>query len=127
MPDNDGLASPKGISLTSSSLLPVFDLKPFETSTTTQQVRDIFSLTPPAASSGSAENTPKGQLPDHLKVVGVLIGHPSQIIIEDSSSNNTYFIDEGQAQDGIKIVKALRNQITINYQGQDISVPVTKN
>ena len=60
-------------------------------------------------------------------MVGILIAHPSQIIIEDTLVNKTYFIDEGSAQAGIKIVRVNNDQMVINYQGQDIPVPITKN
>ena len=123
MTKNNTLVSRKGIALMSPS--PVFDLKPYQETGQMTRARDIFSLTT-ATSSGAVENTPKGQLPDHLKVVGILIANPSQIIIEDTSSNTTYFIDEDHPQDGIRMLKAGRDQMIINYQGQDIIVPVTK-
>jgi len=90
------------------------------------QARDIFSLSD-VDSTGTIENTPKGQLPAHLKIVGILIADPSQIIIEDTFAKKTFFIDEYHPQDGIKIVRVIANQMTVNYQGQDINVPVTKN
>jgi type II secretory pathway component PulC len=123
MPKNNKLVSKKEIALISPS--PVLDLQPYDASANAQ-ARDIFSLTTTVTSSGSVENTPKGQLPDHLKVVGILIAHPSQIIIEDTSANTTYFIDQDHPQDGIKMLKVAPDQMTINYQGQDIIVPVTK-
>jgi len=123
IPENNSIVPSKGIELVSSS--SVFDLKPFD-ATAGAQARDIFSMTTQAP-SGPVENTPKGQLPNHLKIVGVLIAHPSQIIIEDTLANKTYFIDEGAPQAGIKIVQVGRDQMVINYQGQDIPVPVNKN
>jgi len=125
MSENNTMTSNKGTEMVSPPLSPVFNLKPFDASTDVQ-VRDIFSLTAPT-SSGAVEKTLKGQLPDHLKIVGILIGHPSQIVIEDSGSNTTYFIDEGHSQDGIKIVSVGKDMLTVNYQGQDIIVPVKKN
>jgi len=123
-PPKGGIVIKRSIGLVSSS--PKFDLKPYEASADVQ-ARDIFSLGQAAGTSGAVENTPKGQLPDHLKVVGILIANPSQIIIEDNSANKTYFIDEGRPQAGIKIVRVNNNQMVINYQGQDISVPITQN
>jgi hypothetical protein len=113
----------KGITLASS--LPVFNLKPYEASPNSQ-ARDIFSLASEVPST-SVPNTPKGQLPDHLKVVGILISHPSQVVIEDTLSHASYFIDEGHPQQGIKIVKVSKDQVVINYQGQDIVLPAIKN
>jgi len=116
--------SPKGIGLFAP--LPVFDLKPYDASSNTQ-ARDIFSLTSTVSPSGAVEDTPKGQLPVHLKIVGILVAHPSQIIIEDTLVNKTFFIQEGSPQDGIKIVRVSKGQMVIYYQGQDISVPINKN
>jgi type II secretory pathway component PulC len=105
---------------------PIFELKAYQESGQIDQARDIFSLTPAVSPSGAVENTPKGQLPVHLKIVGILIAHPSQIVIEDSFANKTYFIDEGNPQAGIKIAKVGKDQMIINYQGQDIVVPISK-
>jgi hypothetical protein len=108
------------------SLSPVIGSKP-QVSGDNVQARDIFSLTAEVSPSGNVENTPKGQLPAHLKVVGILISHPSQIIIENAFEKKTYFIDEGGSpQDGIKIVRVGKDQMIINYQGEEISVPVSK-
>jgi len=90
------------------------------------QARDIFTIVTDVQSTGNVDSTPKGQLPDHLKVVGLIIGHPSQIIIEDSMVNQTYFIEEGKPQAGINIVKVDPDKMIINYQGQSIPIPVTK-
>jgi hypothetical protein len=90
------------------------------------QSRDLFSITPAVSPNGPGESTPKGQLPAHLKIVGIVIAHPAQIIIEDSLLNQTYFIDEGNPQAGIKIVKVGKDKMVINYQGQDIDVSVNK-
>ena len=104
---------------------PVLDMKPYDASVGTQ-ARDIFSLDTSVGPSGAVENTPKGQLPEHLKIVGILIGSPSQIIIEDEFVKKTYFIDEGTSQAGIKIEQVNKDRMLINYQGQDITVPITK-
>ena len=103
---------------------PVLDLKPLG-STNNFEGRDVFSLSP-INTSGAIENTPKGQLPSNLKVVGIVVARPSQIIIEDSLANQTYFIDEGTTQAGIRIKNVERDQMTINFRGEDIPIPVTK-
>ena len=79
-PAASGVNVSKGVGLIAPE--PVFDLKPYDVSSDTQ-ARDIFSLAS-VGPSGNVENTPKGQLPGHLKVVGIVIAHPSQIIIEDT-------------------------------------------
>jgi len=123
MPVNSSVQVQQGIGLVKPE--PALDLKPYHASANLQE-RDIFSMATEVSSSGTVVNTPKGQLPDHLKVVGVIIANPSQIIIEDTSSKNTYFIDEGHPQAGIKIVRVGKGQMIINYQGGDIPVPIKK-
>jgi len=115
--------SPKDAELIESPM--TFDLKPFDASNNAQ-ARDIFSLTVPSPTA-VMPSTPKGQLPDHLKVVGILVGKPSQIVIEDTSVSSTYFINEGHPQNGIRIVRVEPNQMVINYQGQDIDISISKN
>jgi len=117
-----GSVPTKEIGLVSPAL--VLDLKLHDASIVSQ-ARDIFSLS--VGPSGAVENTPKGQLPNHLKIVGILIAHPSQIIIENTFAKKTYFIDEANPKAGIKIVRVEKNQMIINYQGQDISLPISKN
>jgi len=104
---------------------PVLDLKLTEAAAFSPG-RDIFSV-PVAASAVEANKTPKGQLPDNLKIVGILISNPSQIIIEDTVAKQTYFITETTPQNGIKIVQVKNDQMIINYQGQDIPVAINKN
>jgi hypothetical protein len=123
MPVGNNAVPPKGDILVSPN--PVLDLNPSEESAPVQ-ARDIFSLSD-VGPSGTLENTPKGQLPAHLKIVGILVADPSQIVIEDTFAKKTYFIDENHPQDGIKIVQVRANQMMINYQGQDINVPINKN
>jgi len=108
------------------STTPAFDLKPYDASANLQ-ARDIFSVSADVSPSGAVENTPKGQLPKHLKIVGILLANPSQIVIEDSFANKTYFIDKDNPQLGIKMVRVGKDQMVINFQGQDIIVPITKN
>ncbi len=90
------------------------------------QPRDIFSLSY-VSPSGMIENTPKGELPAHLKVVGIVIAQEPQLIVEDAFAKQTFFIDQDHPQDGIKIVSADSKVMIINYQGQEIRLPVSKN
>jgi hypothetical protein len=124
LPENSKVVPLKGIDLTSSSA--AFDLRPYQETGQMAQARDIFSLNTSVSSSGDIENTAQGQFLDHLRIVGILISHPSQIIVEDSLAKKTYFIDEGTSQAGIKIVRVGKERMIINYQGQDISVPINR-
>ena len=122
--DNDGVGTTQNIRAILSE--ENFDLNP-DTSLADSQSRDIFSLSPDNNASVSAVPAPHGELPSNIKIVGLLVAHPSQIILEDSLTNKTYFINEGDTQDGVRIVKSSHDQMTINYQGQDINVPIHKN
>ena len=122
LPDNSSAVASS--SMGSVSVSPLLAIQ--TDSSVNTQARDIFSLSTDSAGA-VLEATPKGQLPNHLKVVGIVVAHPSQIIIEDSLVNKTYFIDETHPDGGVKIVKTGRDQMIINYQGQDIPVAITKN
>jgi hypothetical protein len=118
----DNFTPPTGVASGRSILNPalVLDLKPYDVT----NARDVFSPAPAgSATAGMVEDT-SAQLPSYLKIVGIVIGHPSQLIVEDKLVNQTYFIQEGSPHAGIKIVKASRKQMIIDYQGQDISLAV---
>lgn len=102
------------------------DLKPYAAAVSLQE-RDIFSMSTAVGPSGAVENTPAGELPAHLKIVGILVADKPQVIIEDTLNKKTYFIDKGHPQAGIKIKAVTKDQMVINYQGQDIPVSVKKN
>ncbi len=107
---------------TVSVLSPLHLDVPFYDAAADPKARDVFM--PYVPSGGTMANAPQGQFPDHLRVVGVIIAHPSQIIIEDSLAHQTYFIDEGTPRDGFNITQVTPDQMVVNYQGQDIIVPV---
>jgi len=110
----------------STASLAGFDLKPYDAALFDQD-RDIFSISTDPTASGADESTPKGQLPAHLRIVGIVVADKSQVIIEDGIAKQTYFIDEGTSQAGIKIVRVGPKQVLINYRQEDIVIPVTKN
>ncbi len=87
--------------------------------------RNIFSSTA-SAQTAAAEQTPLGQLPSHLKIVGILIANPSQIVIEDAQVKQTYFITQGAPQGGIDIARVNGHQMVLSYQGQEIAVELNK-
>ena len=63
-------------------------------------------------------------LPSQLKVVAVIIGSPSQIVIEDSADKNTYFVEEGKSDGPFELKSVSNHKIRLNYQGQLIELPV---
>ncbi|GEM_PF-5170636 len=86
--------------------------------------RDIFNF----ASSGidvSSEQRQAGaekSLPSHLKIVGVLIGKPSEVIIEDTKVQQTYFVQEGKTVGLFHVLHASKENVVMEYQGQSIEV-----
>jgi type II secretory pathway component PulC len=111
LPEKDSVLKP----------LPQFDSGSEDALSSVIQSRDIFS------SSGEAvtlNTTPSGQLPSNLKVVGIIISNPSEVIIEDTAAQHTYFISESNAQAGIHIARIDKDQVTVTYQGQNISIPL---
>lgn len=118
----------KDVSLKDAQLVSpavALDLKPYDASVSNLD-RDIFSFSTAVSPSGATENTPKGQLPAHLKVVGLLIADKPQVVIEDTFAKKTYFIDEANPQAGIKMMRVNKDQMIINYRGEDIFLPIPK-
>lgn len=64
-----------------------------------------------------------GQLPANLKVVGIMIGQESQVVLEDINNHQIYFIDEHSSGEN-KLLSVLDNQVLIRYQGQQIKIPL---
>ncbi len=71
-------------------------------------------------------NLPTGQLPAHLKVVGIILGEDPEVVIEDSQVNQVFFITKGRPQAGIEIQKVEAGKVVIVYQGQSIDLPLNK-
>lgn len=86
--------------------------------------RDIFSSKPIVGTS--TDQSAEGELPSNLKVVGILVGHPSQIIVENIMLKETYFINEGETQGGVRLERVYPDKIVINYLNQEMSVPINK-
>lgn len=59
-------------------------------------------------------------LPGNFKVVGVVIGDPSQLAIEDANTRQTYFIAKGSQVQGITVVDINRQEARVLFQGQNI-------
>jgi hypothetical protein len=53
---------------------------------------------------------------DH-RIVGIVIGDPSEVIIENARSQQTMFLEEGQTQGDISIEKIVGNTVRLKYKG----------
>jgi type II secretory pathway component PulC len=83
--------------------------------------RDIFSSVAPSVSA-FVPSAGESELPVNLKIVGIVVGTPSEIIVEDSSAHQTYFILEGQSQAGITLQRISDGQVLLSFQGKNIVV-----
>ena len=84
--------------------------------------RDIFSATTGNAQSQPALQTAAGssvaQLPASYKIVGIVLGKPSEVVIEDTSLKQTLFMLEGETQGDIKVEHIDKDGVTLIFQGQ---------
>lgn len=103
---------------------PLFDLnaQPDETALEAIRSRDLFSAAPAQAPD---QQVPTEQLPANLKVVAIVIAGTPQIVVEDTTAQQTYFVSEGKPAGGIALRHADRHTIIIDYQGQNIALPVS--
>jgi len=87
--------------------------------------RDLFdSAAVPSNLSMVNAALPANALPVNLKVVGIIIGQPSELVIEDVTTHQTYFIAQGTTVGGIEVTDIQNKKATIKYQGQDIILPL---
>ena len=85
--------------------------------------RPLFA--PPAASAAQP-SVPSGsatQLASRLTLMGIVAGHPAQAIIEDSKTQKTYFVTEGQmVVDGAVLEQVLDNRVVLNLSGERVEL-----
>jgi type II secretory pathway component PulC len=63
-------------------------------------------------------------LPEHLKVVGIIVGKPSEVVIEDTKAQQTFFIQEGDNIGDFAMQRLGEDKIIIKYQGQNFQIPI---
>ena len=64
--------------------------------------------------------------PEHLKIVGIVIGEPSEVIVEDTVQQTTLFLKPGDEQGDIRVKSIEQNMVIFNYLGQDIQVTIAQ-
>jgi len=104
--------------LPAEELIPV---KPFSLYAAQIKERDLFNVTVKPVEEPK-EKIVDGQLPSHLKVVGIALGNPTQVVIENTMEQQTFFIAQGQEKDGIMIDHIDRHAVFLNYQGHLVEV-----
>ncbi len=61
-------------------------------------------------------------LPDHLKVVAVLVGKGAEVVLEDTTTQQTIFLKEGEQKEDLRLEQVLKDRILVEYQGDSIEV-----
>ncbi|MBF0490276.1 MAG: hypothetical protein HQL15_06600 [Candidatus Omnitrophica bacterium] len=108
------------------TMVSMTEARSYDVFTNQIDARDIFSS--PKQENLAKQSNPAGQLPDNLKVVGIVFANPVQVVIEDTTNHQTFFIEQGAApENGISIKSALKDKVILMYQGQDIEVQVKGN
>ena len=58
-----------------------------------------------------------------LSLLGIVAGEPAQVIIEDSQTNKTYFVEEGQAVvEGAVVQEITDSRVTLDLFGETIDL-----
>lgn len=86
--------------------------------------RDVFSSVEMPTDLLQTSTSIAGTLPGNFKIVGIVIGKPSEIIIEDSATRQTYFLKESERAAGIEVERFKGQEVLLKYQGQGVSVPL---
>ena len=112
---------------TSPAVLVLPQAQPYEKVAEILKERDIFSRISLQPDLNSA--VPSGQLPPNIKLVGIIISNPTQVVLEDTLLKQTQFIIEGQKTvDGINIerIENEKGVVYLNYHGQIIPLHLEK-
>ena len=112
----------KNTSVNSTIDLPV--PLPYESYASKIKKRNVFSSSIDSSELNLANAVKPGTLPSHLKVVGIVVGDPTEVILEDTNSRQTFFIRQGHEENGMSIQKVESNQVILNYQGQAVTIPL---
>ena len=105
---------------------PGSDLDPEAPPAVPDKSLNIFTSRNSVINSANVQQTPTGQLPAQFKVVGLVVADPAQVIIEDASARQTYFITQDKPQAGISIERVEKDKIIVQYQDQSIAIPVNQ-
>jgi len=110
------------------------DPEPFSTYESRFKERDLFALpqqtviqeNADTVSSSNAVSVTTSALPDHVKVVGIIVGKPSEIVIEDTQTQQTFFIQEGQAQGDFAMERVDNGRVIVSFRGQNFQIPLSQ-
>ena len=107
----------------------VIESKPYALYAGQIESRDIFGNGSNAKTNAVVEApmASTGQLPEYLKVVGILGGRSPQVVVEDTRMHRTFFIEEGKPDGDFTIQKSSSGKVLIMYQGQSIDIALKGN
>ena len=89
--------------------------------------RSLFEFAPAGAQTEYDAALGAGQpLPPHLKVVGVIITNPPEVIIEDQQAGQTYFLRLEEPNGPFRVRSVSKEQLTLDYQGQSFEVDLRR-
>jgi len=108
------------------------DPQPFSTYESQLSKRDLFQAPQPKVVVPEQPVQPVEEqavqtmeaLPEHLKIVGIVVGEPTEVIIEDTKAQQTFFVREGENMGDFAMQRSGEDKIIIKYQGQNFQVPI---
>ena len=95
-----------------------------ERSVSSVESRDFFTSV--KSTESQVQDAGLSTRKDH-KIVGILIGPPAQIVIENKVNHKTLFLLEGQTQDDISLQSVDKSQIRLKYKGVLLTIKLNGN
>jgi hypothetical protein len=95
--------------------------KPYEYYMEQFKRRDIFGLIPPETTDQDIARI-TSSFAQNLKIVGIILGHPSEAIIEDALTKQTYFLNPGDLFKEAKTQSILEGRVLFQYKGKIIQI-----
>ena len=105
-------------------------LQPYEYYKNDFEQRDLFSsvqnnaVASPHTSTGPPETT-EG-FPSHLRVTAIVLGNPSDVVIEDKNTKSSLFLKEGESAGDLKVLQVSKDAVSINYFGKKYQLTVER-
>ena len=103
----------------SASLFP--SLRPYPYYADKFKERDLFApLGTAPVNMAQSQNPPEigHEFPSHLRISGIILGNPSEAVIEDKNANSSYFLKEGESSGDLQILKVNKDSVSVNYLGK---------
>jgi len=102
------------------------ELRPYDFYAKQINGRDVF-VAPKQVKTIERTGLAAGQLPVNFKVVGIVLANPAQVVIEDQTAHQTYFVSQDSPSNGISIKYVLKDKIVLEYQNQNIDIKIKGN